>query len=67
VAARTRLGAWFQTRTGSLVLAAIKLGLVVFFASLAINSGSLWQWLLALIFLFSMIGDFVNAKKAHKK
>ena len=49
-----------RTRTGHLVFGLVELGLSYLFLSLAINSGSLWEWGLAII-LF--IGFLQNAVK----
>ena len=51
---------WYQSRAWVTVLGLAKLGLTVLFASLAIDSGSLWQWLVAFIFLFGVIGDLIQ-------
>lgn len=48
---------WHKTRLGHLVFGLVELGLAYLFASLAINSGSLWQWTLAFIFT---VGFFQN-------
>lgn len=51
------LDKWHKTRVGHLVFGLVELGLAYLFASLAINSGNLWQWALAIIFV---VGFFQN-------
>jgi hypothetical protein len=51
---------WHQTRTGHLIFGLGELGLAYAFASLAINSGSLWQYALAIISLVGAIQNFVR-------
>ncbi len=48
---------WHKTRLGHLVFGLVELGLAYIFGSLAINSGSLWQWALAFVFT---VGFFQN-------
>ena len=54
---------WHRTKAGFLVFALIELGLSYGLASLAVNSGALWQYLLALILL---IGCLQNLAKLIK-
>jgi len=56
-----------KTRPGFAVFGLVELGLVYIFASLAINSGSVWQWLLAIIFLFGSLQNLVRMMVVHKK
>ena len=65
-----QLDDWHKTRPGLLVFAIIELALAYLFASLAINDGNLWIYLLTLIFLvgclqnlFRLIGSFFRGKK----
>lgn len=59
--------AWHQTRFGLVTFGIAKLGLCYLFVSLAINSGSLWQWALAAILLFSGIINLIKILKVHTK
>jgi hypothetical protein len=61
---------WHQTKLGLFVFGLIELAIAYGFASLAIDSGSLWWYLLTLIFfvgflqnLFRLIGSFFRNKK----
>jgi len=58
---------WHQTKLGLFVFCVIELAIAYGFASLAIDSGSLWWYLLTLIFLvgalqnlFKLIGKFFH-------
>jgi len=51
---------WHKTKVGHLVFGLAELGLAYLFASLAINSGSLWQYALAFILLFGAIQNFIK-------
>jgi hypothetical protein len=44
-----------KSRLGYLVFGLAELGLAYVFASLAIDSGSLWQWLLAIILFIGFL------------
>lgn len=55
-----QLDAWHKTRLGLLVFGLIELGLAYGFASLAINRGNLWYYLLALIFLVGALHNFTK-------
>jgi hypothetical protein len=46
---------WRYTWHGRLVWAVIDLVITIIFGSLAINSGSLWQWGIAILFLVNCI------------
>ncbi len=68
-----KLENWHKTNSGLLVFGLIELGLAYMFVSLAIDSGSLWDYLLTLIFvigflrnLFSLIGKLFNGSTTHK-
>lgn len=55
-----RLESFHKTRGGYAVFGVVELGLAYLFASLAINSGSLWQWALALIMVIGFLQNFVK-------
>ncbi|HVV25489.1 MAG TPA: hypothetical protein VHC21_00445 [Candidatus Saccharimonadales bacterium] len=61
---------WHQTKLGLFVFGIVELAIAYGFASLAINSGSLWWYLLTLIFLvgalqnlFKLIGRFFHGQR----
>jgi hypothetical protein len=58
---------WKQTRLGLVVSGVVEAALFYLFASLAIDSGSGWDYLLAIIFLLGTIVSFVKAIKGHGK
>jgi hypothetical protein len=51
---------WHQSRTGHLTFGAVELLLAYGFASWAIDSGSLWQYALAIIFLVGGLRNFIR-------
>lgn len=51
---------WHQTREGLISFTLIEAGLAYVFASLAIDSGSLWQWLLAIVLAIGSVQNFVK-------
>ena len=60
-------GKWYKTKSGLLVLGLAELALAYGFVSLAIDRGSLWYYLVSLIFLvvalqtiFKLIGNLFN-------
>lgn len=55
-----RLDAWHKTRPGLLVFGIIELAIAYGFASLAIDRGSLWWYLLTLIFLVGALQNIVR-------
>lgn len=64
-----QLDKWHQTKTGLLVFALAELLIAYGFASLAIDRGDLWYYLLTLIFLvgslqnfFKLIGKLIHGK-----
>jgi hypothetical protein len=70
-----KLNRWHKTKLGLLLFGLVELALAYGFASLAINNGNLWYYLLTLIFLvgtlqnvFKLIGklihDLLKASKA---
>jgi hypothetical protein len=67
------LNRWHQTKPGLLVFALLELALTYGFGSLAIDRGTFWWFLLALIFLLGslqnlakLIGKLLNGNKAAK-
>ncbi|MBC7708048.1 hypothetical protein H7Y63_02390 [Polaromonas sp.] len=58
-----QLDAWHKTKIGLLVFAVLELAICYGFASLAIDSGNLWWYLLTLVFL---VGFLQNAFKFLK-
>lgn len=63
-----KLDEFHKTRTGFLVFGLVELALAYLFVSLAINSGSLWEWVLAIIFLFGGLQNLMKifgARKSH--
>jgi hypothetical protein len=67
------LDKWHKTRNGFLIFALVELSLAYIFISLAINSGSLWQYIVLLFLtigviqnLAKLIGTFVHDNR-HKK
>ena len=68
-----KLHKWHQTKLGLLVFGLAELAVAYGFASLSIDRGNLWWYLLALIFLvgalqnlFKLIGTLINGYKAAK-
>jgi hypothetical protein len=68
-----QLDKWHQTKLGLLVFGLAELAIAYGFASLAIDRGNLWWYLLALVFLvgslqnfFKLIGTLINGNKAAK-
>jgi len=64
-----KLDKWHKTKLGLLIFALVELGITYVFVSLAIDKGSLWYYLLTLIFLvgtlqnsLKLIGSFINGK-----
>jgi hypothetical protein len=57
---------WHHTRSGHLIFGLAELGLAYLFISLAINSGSLWQYALAIIFFAGSIQNLVRIFKTAK-
>jgi hypothetical protein len=55
-----QLDKFHKTKTGFLVFGLVELGLSYLFASLAVNSGSLWQWTLALVLGIGFLQNFVK-------
>lgn len=55
-----QLDKWHTTKTGLLVFGLVELALVYLFASLAIDRGNLWYYLLALICLAGTLQNFTR-------
>ena len=55
-----RLARWHQTKLGLSAFAAIELALAYGFASLAIDRGSAWYYLLTLVLLTGAVHNFVT-------
>jgi hypothetical protein len=62
-----QLDKFHRTRTGYLVFGLVELGFAYLFGSLAINSGSLWQWTLTLILGIGILQNFARLVMVHKK
>jgi hypothetical protein len=52
---------------GHLVFGLVELGAAYLLASLAINSGSLWQWTIGFVFLFGFLQNMARIPGASKK
>jgi hypothetical protein len=68
------LKTWHETKTGLLVFGLAELLIAYIFASLAIDSGSLWFYLLTLIFavgaaqnLFKLVVKIIHGNKSKAK
>lgn len=61
------LDRWHKTRLGYLVFGFVELAVTYVFVSLAIDSGSLWEYILAIVFLFGTVQNLVRALWMHKK
>ena len=64
-----KLDKWHKTKLGLLIFALVELAITYVFVSLAIDKGSLWYYLLTLIFLVGtlqnltrLIGSFIHVK-----
>jgi hypothetical protein len=64
-----QLDKFHKTRTSFAVFGIIELGLAYLFGSLAVNSGSLWEWALAIILLVGAPQNIVRLieKCVHDK
>lgn len=69
-----KLAKWHQTKPGLLVFGAIELAIAYGFASLSIDRGNLWWYLLTLIFLagalqnlFKSIGSLFHGRGKTSK
>jgi len=61
------LDKFHRTRVGYLVFGLVELGLAYLVASLAIDSGSLWEWALAFILLFGCLQNLARIPGARQK
>jgi hypothetical protein len=61
------LNTWHKTRLGHLVFGLTELGLGYILASLAIDSGNLWEWTAAFILVFCSAQNVVNMIRVHTK
>ncbi|GAC1500047.1 MAG: hypothetical protein NVS1B10_03360 [Candidatus Saccharimonadales bacterium] len=55
-----KLDKWHKTIIGLIVFLGLELGLTYIFASLAIDTGNLGYYILALIFLFGTLKNLTN-------
>jgi hypothetical protein len=60
-----KLHIWHQTRLGLLVFALVELVIAYVFASLAIDRGNLWWYLLTLIFFVGSLQNLFRLIGAH--
>ena len=59
-----QLDTWHKTKLGLLVFALLELAICYGFASLAIDRGNLWWYLLTLVFLFGFLQNGLKCIKA---
>lgn len=62
-----QLDAWHKTKTGFLVFGLVGLGLAYLSASVAIDTGNLWHYVLTLAFLFAGLSNLIRIVTVHKK
>lgn len=69
-----RIDTWHKTKVGLLLFGLIELGVAYGFASLAIDRGNLWYYLLTLIFLIGatqnlvrLIGSLFHVRRAEQR
>lgn len=69
-----RIDTWHKTKPGLLLFGLIELGVAYGFASLAIDRGNLWYYLLTLIFLAGavqnlvrLIGSLFHVRRAEQR
>lgn len=62
-----KLDAWHKTKTGFLIFGLVELGLAYLFASLAIDTGNLWYYVLTLGFLFAGLSNLIRIVTVRKK
>lgn len=58
------LDKWHKTKPGYLIAGLVELAIAYGFASLAIDRGNLWWYLLTLIFLVGALQNFVKLMKS---
>lgn len=61
----SKVHAWKQSRTGLLITGTLELVLAYIFGSLALDSGSFWHYLLALVFFIGAVQSFFKAIRNH--
>lgn len=68
------LDRWHKTKLGLLIFGSIELGLAYAFASLSIDRGNIWWYILTLVFLvgalqnlFKLVGAIFNVKQHPSK
>lgn len=61
------LDAWHNTRTGFFVFAVLELAIAYGFASLSIDRGNFWWYLLTLVFLVGFLQNFFKFASSFKK
>jgi len=59
-AAVKQFDAWHKTKIGYAVMAVVELGLAYVLASRAIDTGSIWQYLFAIVLLAGCIRNIVG-------
>ncbi len=59
-----KIDAWHKTKLGLLIFALLELAICYGFASLAIDRGNPWWYLLTLIFLFGFLQNAVKLLQA---
>jgi hypothetical protein len=57
---------WHKTKLGNLFFALFELTVAYLFASLAIDSGSLWQYAVAILLFIGAIQNFVRIFRTPK-
>ena len=69
-----QLDRWHATKLGHMVFGLVELVLAYWFASLSVDRGNLWWYLLTLVFLvgtlrnlFALIGSFLHGKQQRGK
>lgn len=62
-----KLDSWHKTKTGYLAFAVLELGLVYLFASLAIDRGNLWFYLLTLLFLIGSLQNVFRFGRSFRR
>lgn len=61
-----QLDQFHKTRPGHVVFGLVELALAYLCASLAVNSGSLWEWTVALILLIGFLQNLYRAVTNRK-
>jgi hypothetical protein len=55
-----KINRFHKTKKGFLIFGLIEIGLVYVIGSLAINSGSFWEWVLFMVFLIGAFSNFLK-------